>query len=58
MFGHALFEGAVLDNRAMVARSVVLDVSPAEADEALAAFVSDRERLRTPDDLPRAPVLR
>jgi hypothetical protein len=63
VFGHALYEGLVLDNRAMIARSVVLAVAAlpdgveprvALADTELAAALSTPGRLTDPDDLPRA----
>jgi hypothetical protein len=62
VFGHALYEGLVLDSRAMIARSVVLEVAEipegvegrvALADRALAAALSTEGRLSDPDDLPR-----
>lgn len=55
VFGHALFEGVVLDNRAMIARTVPLDAGADEADEALAEFITTR--LADPNDLPRAPAI-
>ena len=63
VFGHALYEGLVLENRSMIARAVVLDVDAvpegvmAQADVvdlALAAALTDPMRLRVPEELPRA----
>ena len=67
LFGHALFEGLVLGQRAMVARAVVLDArdheapaGPAEtprlADALLAATLADEARVTSPDELPRHPL--
>jgi hypothetical protein len=62
VFGHALFEGLVLDNRSMIARSVPLAVDAlpesleariALADETLANALHDEARLVTPGELPR-----
>lgn len=63
IFGHALYEGLVIDNRAMVARVVELAVDalpPGEsarvacADAALAALLEDAAQLRTPNTLARS----
>lgn len=69
LFGHALFEGLVLGQRAMVARAVVLDAREraAEADrgaaallgladELLAAVLDDVGRIVRPEELPRVAV--
>jgi hypothetical protein len=66
VFGHALFEGLVLGQRAMVARAVVLDARSragdldrgdsallALADELLARVLEDEGRLVRPEELPR-----
>jgi hypothetical protein len=66
IFGHALFEGFVLGQRAMVARAVVLDARARAAeldrgaasllsiaDELLAAVLEDAERVVRPEELPR-----
>jgi hypothetical protein len=69
VFGHALLEGLVLDNRAMIARGVRLvadrdatcdlpneiDARVALADELLEKALRAPSRIRTPDDLPRLP---
>jgi hypothetical protein len=66
LFGHALFEGLVFGQPAMVARGVVLDARGARAagDEAvlrladalLSARLADRARVVSPDELPRFPL--
>lgn len=65
VFGHALYEGIVLDHRAMVARgaSIVVaglpsndDARVALADEALTAVIEDPTRLDGPDELTRARI--
>jgi hypothetical protein len=63
LFGHALFEGLVLGQPAMVARSVVLDGAPPNveasttvADGLLAAMLDDPTRFLSPDELPRRAI--
>lgn len=67
LFGHALFEGLVLDQAAMVARSIVLDASGVDrsgstpallqsADELLSGLLDDSTRIVSPDELPRQPL--
>jgi hypothetical protein len=64
LFGHALFEGLVLDQPAMVARAIVLhtreapaaDEVTALADSLLARTLSDRARVVSPDELERLPL--
>ena len=67
LFGHALFEGLVLEQPAMVARAVVLDARGHEApsdtasavrlaDALLAATLADESRIVSPDELPRHPI--
>ncbi|HVJ91599.1 MAG TPA: DUF3025 domain-containing protein [Labilithrix sp.] len=66
LFGHALFEGLVLGQPAMIARSVVLDARglTAEsnqvvlrlADTLLAEILQDTARIVSPDELPRRPL--
>ncbi|MBX3190690.1 MAG: DUF3025 domain-containing protein [Labilithrix sp.] len=65
IFGHALYEGLVLENRSMIARAVVFDAPAlprtledlvAAADEALAAALSDPAQLAHPEELPRRAV--
>ena len=67
LFGHALFEGLVLEQPAMVARAVVLDArgheAPSDAagavrlaDALLAATLADERRIVSPDELPRHPL--
>jgi hypothetical protein len=51
VFGHALYEGLVLDNRAMIARAVLLGEG-GDPDASLAQLITS-DRLQTPDDLPR-----
>lgn len=62
IFGHALYEGLVLENRAMIARAVTVDVTalPASkpdlvrlADQRLAEMICDPNCLCRPEDLPR-----
>lgn len=52
-FGHALFEGLVFGQPAMISRGVALPVPAAAADEALAVMLDDAARFRTPEELPR-----
>jgi hypothetical protein len=68
VFGHALFEGLVFGQPAMIARSVVLDArghgprpvrreaSLELADGMLAELLSDESRVVSPDELPRRPL--
>ncbi len=67
LFGHALFEGLVLGQRAMVARAVILDARRHEppsdaagtvrlADALLEAMLTDETRIVSPDELPRHPL--
>ena len=66
VFGHALFEGLVFGQPAMVAQSVVLDARGREAeDEAgmlrladalLSEVLADEARIVSPDELPRLPL--
>jgi Protein of unknown function (DUF3025) len=66
LFGHALFEGLVFGQPAMIARSVVLDARGHEpegteaalrlADALLAATLGDEARIVTPDELDRLPL--
>lgn len=67
LFGHALFEGLVLGQPAMIARAVVLAARagdrPADAgaivrlaDALLAATLEDEARIVSPDELPRYPL--
>lgn len=60
IFGHALFEGLVLEQRAMIARSLVLDARVAGAgdpvrlaDDLLAGILADPGRVTSPDELAR-----
>jgi hypothetical protein len=52
-FGHALFEGLVFEQLAMISRGVELRGSIEEADAELASLLDDAARFRTPDELPR-----
>ena len=52
-FGHALFEGLVFDQLAMISRGVKLDGPVTTADAELASLLDDAARFRTPDELPR-----
>lgn len=52
-FGHALFEGLVFGQPAMISRGVGLAVPSEGADAALAAMLDDAARFLTPDELPR-----
>jgi hypothetical protein len=65
LFGHALFEGLVFGQPAMIARAVPLSSEPPPADRAaalrladglLAAMIADDSRLLSPDELPRLPL--
>lgn len=68
IFGHALFEGLVFGQPAMIARAVVLDVRGREigpargaaslqvADALLAEVLADESRVVSPDELPRLPL--
>jgi len=67
VFGHALFEGLVLGQPAMIARAVVLDARGHEApeddaattrlaDALLAAALAEEGRVTSPDELPRQPL--
>lgn len=66
VFGHALFEGMVLGQPAMVARSLVLDARGhalrddpsvlALADVLLSTAISDTSRLLSPEELSRVPL--
>jgi hypothetical protein len=68
-FGHALFEGLVLGQPAMIARAVVLDArgrgaelkgrgleATRLADDLLSEALSDPARITSPDELPRLPL--
>lgn len=55
LFGHALLEGLVLGQPAMVARAVVVP-GATDLDAALAAILQDPSRVVSPDELPRAPI--
>lgn len=52
-FGHALYEGLVFEQLAMISRGVKLDGGIEDADAELAALLDDAARFRTPDELPR-----
>jgi hypothetical protein len=52
-FGHALFEGLVFEQLAMISRGVQLRGSIEDADSELALLLDDAARFRTPDELPR-----
>ncbi|WP_394850245.1 DUF3025 domain-containing protein [Pendulispora brunnea] len=54
IFGHALYEGLVLEGRAMIARALVLPPSDAPLDEAIAAALRDPSLV--PEMLPRMPL--
>lgn len=66
IFGHALYEGLVFGQDAMVARAVVIDARTEDvggeknilryADGLLAAILADTTRIRTPDELSRHPL--
>jgi Protein of unknown function (DUF3025) len=66
VFGHALFEGFVFGQPAMIARAAVLDArdhSPVQgadalrlADRLLSEVLADPGRIVSPDELPRAPL--
>lgn len=66
LFGHALFEGIVLGQPAMIARAIVLPSDGLRAgsshdvvrlaDALLAAALDEPTRIVTPDELPRIPV--
>lgn len=68
LFGHALFEGLVFGQPAMVARAVVLDArahvthpaAPTDllrlADALLSETLSDPSRVVSPEELPRLPL--
>jgi Protein of unknown function (DUF3025) len=66
VFGHALFEGLVFGQPAMIARAAVLDArahEPVEGHEAvlladllLSTMLTDPGRIVSPDELPRAPL--
>ncbi len=65
VFGHALYEGLVLEQRAMIARAVVLPVTVvpealedaiALADASLAARLDDRTHVLRPEELPCLPL--
>lgn len=69
LFGHALFEGLVFGQPAMVARGVVLQAPRGEAvpdtdgeallriaDALLAAALEDGSRFCSPEELPRLPI--
>lgn len=69
VFGHALFEGLVLGQAAMIARAVVLDApgalagSPSDVeltrrvDRVFPEVLRDGRRLIAPEELPRRPLL-
>jgi hypothetical protein len=52
-FGHALFEGLIFEQLAMISRAVELPGSIETADADLASMLDDATRFRTPDELPR-----
>lgn len=52
-FGHALFEGLVFGQLAMISRGVALTGTAAGADAELAAMLDDAARFLRPDELPR-----
>ena len=52
-FGHALFEGLIFDQLAMISRGVALRGSIEEADAELASLLDDAARFQSPDELPR-----
>jgi hypothetical protein len=52
-FGHALFEGLIFEQLAMISRGVELTGRIDQADAELAAMLDDAARFRTPDELPR-----
>ncbi len=67
LFGHALFEGLVLGQPAMIARAVILDArgrdfadDPASVvrlvDALLSSTLADPARIVSPDELPRHPL--
>jgi hypothetical protein len=59
VFGHALFEGLVLGQRAMVARAFELPESRADlaaVDDAFAARLADPSTCCAPEELPRLPL--
>jgi hypothetical protein len=61
LFGHALFEGLVFGQPAMIARSVILDARDrgadvSVADALLAETLADHARIVSPDELPRVPL--
>ena len=67
VFGHALFEGLVLGQPAMIARAVVLDARSHDASEdaraivrladgLLASALGEEGRIIAPDELPRQPL--
>ena len=52
-FGHALYEGLVFGQLAMISRGVALSGTVAEADVELAALLDDAARFQSPEELPR-----
>lgn len=52
-FGHALFEGLVFEQLAMISRGVRLSGSIEDADAELASLLDDAARFHSPDELPR-----
>lgn len=52
-FGHALFEGLIFEQLAMISRGVRLSGSIEEADAELASLLDDAARFQSPDELPR-----
>lgn len=52
-FGHALFEGLVFEQLAMISRGVRLSGSIEDADTELASLLDDAARFHSPDELPR-----
>ncbi|MBX3209594.1 MAG: DUF3025 domain-containing protein [Labilithrix sp.] len=53
LFGHALFEGLVFGQPAMISRGVALTGTAEGADAELAAMLDDAARFLRPDELPR-----
>lgn len=52
-FGHALYEGLVFGQLAMISRGVELRGRVEDADQELAALLDDVTRFRSPEELPR-----
>ena len=52
-FGHALFEGHVFGQLAMISRGVRLSGTVETADEELAAMLDDLTRFQSPHEMPR-----